>query len=49
MLKPTLIGSRARGHRGPLDDRKQKLRAGRHRLISSRAMTAATAWRFARF
>ena len=57
MLKPTLIGSRARRHRRPLDDRKQKLRAahagascgGRHRLISSRAMTAATAWRFARF
>jgi hypothetical protein len=58
MLKPTLIGSRARGHPGPLDDREQNCErdtqngascGGRHRLISSRAMTAATAWRFARF
>jgi hypothetical protein len=59
MLKPTLIGSAARAgtvahwttanKNCERDTQNGASCGGRHRLISSRAMTAATAWRFARF
>jgi hypothetical protein len=50
MLKPTLIGSAARAGTVAHWTTTNKIACGGgHRLISSRAKTAAAAWRFARF